>query len=325
MSLTLFNTNGIEIVVNTRTGEAFTTQNGYTKLSGKPKQTVATRLDRLVLTGQVKKGNAATVFGVKVFKLISAKITLDWLQLDRPDLAAEVSDPTVYLHQLAGYAPPVKAKRQRKTKAAEVVSVADAVAVEAPPVILSLPVPENLQRFDRDGIELVIDTRTGEAFATQGGYARMSKLSQQAINKRCKTYNQNELKTAELQTATGFKTYNLIPASLVFKWALKDNLELAEAMGTAGATVYIHQLAGFKVTSDAIAKPASEPIPTAAPQLPGDIRLGEMIKHLDRLDIELLNPRIKQGLQDLALDMLGVRQPALTAENISSREVFGVV
>lgn len=317
--LQLFNTNGVEIVVNTLTGEAFTTQNGYTKLSGKPKQTIATRLDRLVLTGQVKKGDAATVFGVKVFKLISAKITLDWLQLDRPDLAAEVSNPTVYLHRLAGYTPPVKAKRQRKAKAVELTPVTQNPITEPAPVVLPAKV-ESLQRFDRDGIELVIDTRTGEAFATQSGYARMTKKDRSTIVKRCKTCEPGTIKTAEIETATGLKTCELIPASLVFKWALKDDLELAEAMGTAGATVYIHQIAGFKVTSDVIAKPAPEPTPPPAPQLPGDIRMVQMVATLKELDIELLNPRIKQGLQDLALDMLGVRQPALTAENISSLE-----
>lgn len=34
----------------------------------------------------------------------------------------------------------------------------------------------NLARFENDGIELVIDTNTGEAFASQTGYARMSGL-----------------------------------------------------------------------------------------------------------------------------------------------------
>lgn len=320
MSLTLFNTKGIEIVINTRTGEAFTTQNGYTKLSEKPKQTVATRLDRLVLTGQVKKGNAATVFGVKVFKLISAKITLDWLQLDRPDLAAEVSDPTVYLHKLAGYAPPVRVKRQRKPKAVEVAPIMGIPIIEPAPVVLPEKVG-NLQRFDRDGIELVIDTRTGEAFATARGYARMSGIGVSGISKRLKKgVSFDSVKTAEIETPGGVQGVSLIPEAVISDWIVDDNPTLAKAMLTAGVRVYLHTAAGFKVTSDAIAKPAPEPMPTAAPQLPGDIRLGEMIKHLDRLDIELLNPRIKQGLQDLALDMLGVRQPALTAENISSRE-----
>ena len=186
----------------------------------------------------------------------------------------------------------------------------------APAISPVLVASNDLQRFDKDGIELVINTRTGEAFATQSGYARMSGLSQQAINKRCNTYNLDNFKTAEIETVKGFKTYNLIPAKLAFKWAITDKPELAEAMGEAGATVYIHQLAGFKVTSDAVKKPTPTPTPTPTPPislLPGDIRLDHMIKNLDRIDLELLNPRFKQGLQDLAADMLGISTPLLPA------------
>ena len=306
-----------------------------------------------------------------------------------------------------------------------------ATPTPAPAISPVLVASNDLQRFDKDGIELVINTRTGEAFATQSGYARMSGLSQQAINKRCNTYNLDNFKTAEIETVKGFKTYNLIPAKLAFKWAITDKPELAEAMGEAGETVYIHQLAGFKVTSDAVKKPTPTPPPAISPDpvvktftfalakqliesddrvpvnfedawqwlgytrkdsalkllknyfvlgedfdlrqsaewteggrssdyyrlttnclkefgmvakteqgkqirkyfldceqiakqsiapppppislLPGDIRLDHMIKNLDRIDLELLNPRFKQGLQDLAADMLGISTPLLPA------------
>lgn len=106
-----------------------------------------------------------------------------------------------------------------------------------------------LTRYDNNGIELVIDNETGEAFATQAGYARMSGLSKQAISKRCQGVNQTELKSAEIPTTQGLRMVNLIPSKLVFKWAMKDNLDLALAMGEAGATVYMHQLAGYTVSS----------------------------------------------------------------------------
>jgi hypothetical protein len=41
-----------------------------------------------------------------------------------------------------------------------------------------------LQRFDHDGIELIIDTQTGESFASIKGYARMSGKSHNAITMR---------------------------------------------------------------------------------------------------------------------------------------------
>lgn len=115
-----------------------------------------------------------------------------------------------------------------------------------------------LSRFERDGIELVIDEQTGEAFATQAGYARMSGKDRTTIVKRCQRLSElSQLKSAEIDTGYGIKVCELIPAKLVFKWALKDNLGLAEKMGECGATVFLHQLAGFQVKSVEIEKPKS--------------------------------------------------------------------
>lgn len=188
----------------------------------------------------------------------------------------------------------------------------------------------NLKRFDRDGIELVIDTCTGEAFATQSGYARMSGKHRSTIVKRCKGCESGRVANHEVQTAGGLQGCELIPADLVYDWLLNDKLELARAMGKAGATVYMHQLAGFKVSSTAtepIVKPKPEPTAPPIPQLPGDIRLVQMVSTLKDLDFELLNPRFKQGLQDLAADMLGISQPRLEAEKTTNRDGvwFGVV
>ena len=106
-----------------------------------------------------------------------------------------------------------------------------------------------------DGIELVIDTQTGEAFATQAGYSRMSGKASSTISERLKGVRSDYIRMAEILTAGGLQGVRLIPAKLVYKWLLKDNIGLAEAMGEVGATVYIHQLAGYKITS--IEKPQS--------------------------------------------------------------------
>ena len=186
-----------------------------------------------------------------------------------------------------------------------------------PPTAISpvLVASNDLQRFDKDGIELVINTRTGEAFATQSGYARMSGKDQSTISRRCSKLDApNAVKSSEIETGYGVKVVALIPAKLVFKWAITDKPELAEAMGEAGATVYIHQLAGFKVTSDAVKKPTPTPTPTPPISLlPSDIRLVQMVSSLKDINFELLNPRFKQGLQDLAADMLGISTPLLPA------------
>lgn len=130
---------------------------------------------------------------------------------------------------------------------------------------VSVPINStNLKRFDQNGIELVINACTGEAFASQTGCSQMSGISSSGIDKQiAKLVSSDTIRKAEIDTEHGIKVVNLIPANLVFKWAITDNPELAEAVGTAGATVYIHQLARFKVSSDAITKTA--PAPTAPP------------------------------------------------------------
>lgn len=52
-----------------------------------------------------------------------------------------------------------------------------------------------------------------------------------------------------------------------------------------------------------------EPLPTTLP--PADIRVTNLIGSLTALGIELTNPRIKQGLQDLTLDLLGITTKSL--------------
>lgn len=119
---------------------------------------------------------------------------------------------------------------------------------------------DSLTVFNNNGIELVINEQTKEIFATQNGYARMSGLTKQAISKRIKGVNQTEIKTAEIQTLGGLQGVNLIPASLVFEWSLKDNLDLAKAMGTAGATAYLFRLAGYRIDAQLaeVSTPQSE-------------------------------------------------------------------
>lgn len=121
----------------------------------------------------------------------------------------------------------------------------------------------NLTRFETaDGVELVIDTQTGESFATQRGYARMSGRDPSTISRRCAKLDESGIiKDSEIDTGYGVKVVALIPADLVYDWMFEDNLPLAKAMGKAGATVYMHQLAGFSVSSTAMIAPAPQPGP----------------------------------------------------------------
>lgn len=107
----------------------------------------------------------------------------------------------------------------------------------------------DLQRFDRDGIELIINTRTGESFATVSGYARMSGKAQSTISERI---GKHPVETAEIETAGGVQGVRLIPGRLACQWLAKDNPELLAAMNEFGWNGYCHQLAGFKIQSTAI-------------------------------------------------------------------------
>lgn len=311
--------NGIKFAANQRNGRVLITMHGYINLSGKPKQTICERTTRAFLVGTVCEASLKTEengrMRLRNHKLISLALACEWLEKDNPELAKAIDgDLMGWLSQ------PQDLSQFHKAKAAEIVAEIEIISTTE----LALPA-NNLERFDRDGIELVINTRTGEAFATQSGYGRMVGLSRQAISQRFKTVNQEGLKTAEITTGTGLKTVNLIPAKLCFKWALKDNPELAEAMGIAGATIYMHQLAGFKIDSEAISKPEPKPTPPPQSQLtPADrIKLAsEADKLFEKYGMDT-NPRFRQSAQDFIGDILGLNQNTLPAPD--APKWYGVV
>ena len=110
----------------------------------------------------------------------------------------------------------------------------------------------SLQRFDQDGIELIINTETGESFASISGYARMTGKAQSTISGRLATHRNETLKTDEILTTTGLKTVALIPEDVICQWLIKDNHELALKVMQLGVRIFLHTIAGFQVKSDAI-------------------------------------------------------------------------
>ncbi len=110
----------------------------------------------------------------------------------------------------------------------------------------------SLTRFNKDGIELLIDTVTGESFASQSAVARMANVSESAIRKWI-TSNQIQVKSTEIPTATGFKTSNLLDENAIYQALEKYNPSLLIHCAKAGLRVYIHKLAGYEINSTAIA------------------------------------------------------------------------
>jgi hypothetical protein len=104
-----------------------------------------------------------------------------------------------------------------------------------------------------DGIEVVIEHATQAAYFTVRGYARMSGKAQSTVQSRIDRLSEGErnstTKTAEVLTPGGLQGVRLIPAKLAFKWAIKDNPDLAERMGECGATVFAYQLAGYQLSA----------------------------------------------------------------------------
>jgi len=114
----------------------------------------------------------------------------------------------------------------------------------------------SLARFDNDGIELIINTVTGESFASVSGYARLSGKAKSTISGR---FGKVGLSEAQIETTTGLKTVRLIPEDLIIKWLPKDNPEMASQLMRLGVRVYLHKLAGFDVSTTATPSTVNTP------------------------------------------------------------------
>ena len=146
----------------------------------------------------------------------------------------------------------------------------------------------SLQRFDHDGIELIIDTQTGESFATVRGYARMSGKTHTTILRRLKVVDSDVLNHAQIQTAGGLQGGALIPEDLICQWLPKDNPAMASQVLKLGVRLFLHTIAGFQVKSDAI---------VANKQLESQIaELTAKIEKLDYREVDYIDEIL--GLKD---------------------------
>ncbi len=147
------------------------------------------------------------------------------------------------------------------------------------------------------GIEVYIDNETGEAFTTVSGYARMSGVNKSTVSRRLETVAFQSQKTAEIHTVTGLKTVAKVSVQFIAKYLPCDNSDLATEMLMFGATGYLYKIAGYRVKAEKVEQPSLPP---------SDIRLDKMVSNLEKLGIELDNPRYSQLLKDSALTILGV-------------------
>jgi hypothetical protein len=114
----------------------------------------------------------------------------------------------------------------------------------------------NLTPFNNDGLELVIDTTTGESFASISAVARMTDKSKQSISRYVKggirSVTQMSLKTAEIQTPIGLRSVTLLNEAQIAQVIKHYKPELLKRADELAVRVFLHGLAGYKFTSDAV-------------------------------------------------------------------------
>lgn len=112
-----------------------------------------------------------------------------------------------------------------------------------------------------DQVEVLIDPATGESFVTISGYARLSGKSRQAVSQRLRRFPAKEaLVPAEMGSRV-----KLLSEATVAEWLQKDNPSKARRMAQAGVRVFLHQMAGYKVSSSFMVAQAPQPAPTKPP------------------------------------------------------------
>lgn len=106
----------------------------------------------------------------------------------------------------------------------------------------------SFESFSPDGLELVVNTNTGRAYASISAAARMLGKLKQRVSEMVNNPVLG-IKTIEAQipTANGLRTVRLIDAETLFDMATEHNPELARQMGRVGANFYLLSQAGYKV------------------------------------------------------------------------------
>lgn len=110
-----------------------------------------------------------------------------------------------------------------------------------------------LTRFEKADLELIVNTETGEVFASQSAIARMVGVSETAIRKWIIS-NQITPILAKIPTSTGVKTSNLLSEDAIYEAFAKYKSELLIKCAKVGIRVYLHRLAGYEVESSALKK-----------------------------------------------------------------------
>lgn len=141
----------------------------------------------------------------------------------------------------------------------------------------------NLQTFNNNGIEIIIDTVTGESFCSKSGYARLSGKDLSTISRRFERgYKGLDIipyKTAQVLTAGGVQRADLIGEDIIVDWLPDDNPEATKKLLKLGVRMYLHHVGGYKVTSSATEQqPALEDVDYIKQKLEVAEAIGNVLK-----------------------------------------------
>jgi hypothetical protein len=159
-----------------------------------------------------------------------------------------------------------------------------------------------LQRYDgENGVEILIDSATGESFCSVKGYARMAGKAPSTIRERLgyvtevsQGGREEAVKTAEILTAGGLQAHVLITEDQIVQWLPNDNPAAASALLKLGVRMGLHRMAGYSISSTATtqAQPIVNPLDAqiqralALAGSPGALAIDtfKMLINLDHMD-----------------------------------------
>jgi hypothetical protein len=155
--------------------------------------------------------------------------------------------------------------------------------------------------FVKDGLELVIDTNSGEAFASTRATARMVEKNESTIRDFLAA-REFDLKSAEINTPGGIQGARLLNELQIYDVCEKYKPSLLKAFAQAGLRIYLHKLAGFEVKSTAAPQSPSI-LPKLTPNIPDTLSIltHGQLKRLFyyRINIECGNGSVEQLVEDI--------------------------
>ncbi len=104
------------------------------------------------------------------------------------------------------------------------------------------------ERFESDGLQLVVNNTTGIAYASTSATAKMLGLEPVQVKRALEKGGRNyAVIDAKIPTPGGSQRgTNLLDSTTIFDLAIEYCPELAKKMGAAGANLYMLNLAGYK-------------------------------------------------------------------------------